>query len=129
MHPSYFEILNCSEHDVERSFSLSAEASEWLFHAKFWDAINEELAANFGQYEDDTLPFAKVPAVLREFDRLEDSQFRDPNHSHKVIYAWSAEGENLESSVKSSDLKRDIDKLRSLLRRAIERGSDVFCQL
>ena len=88
-----------------------------------------ELAANFGQYEDDTLPSAKVPTVLRELDKLDDSELHDTSCSHNVIYAWRPDGENLEFSVKGSDLKRNIDELRSLLRRAIERGSDVFCQI
>ncbi|MCT7665492.1 hypothetical protein [Shinella kummerowiae] len=88
-----------------------------------------ELAANFGQYEDGTLPSAKVPTVLRELDKLDDSELHDMSYSHNVIYAWRPDGENLEFSVKGSDLKRNIDELRSLLRRAIERGSDVFCQL
>jgi hypothetical protein len=129
MHPSYFKILNCSEDDPRGSLSLPAEVSEWLFHAKFWDSINVELGANFGQYEDDILPSAKVPTVLRELDKLEDNQLYDPAYSHNVIYAWRPDGENLEFSVKSSELKHNIDELRSLLRRAIERGSDVFCQL
>jgi hypothetical protein len=129
MHPSYFQILNCSEDDPRADLSLPAEVSEWLFHVKFWDTINLELGAIFGQYEDDTLPSAKIPAVQGELDKLADNHLYDHAYSHNVIYGWRPDGEILEFSVKSSDLKRNIDELRSLLRRAIERGSDVFCQL
>jgi hypothetical protein len=129
MHPSYFRILTCSEGDPKGDLSLPAEISEWLFHVKFWDTINTKLETNFGQYEDDTLPSAKVSAVLGELNKLEDNQLHDPTHAHNVVYGWTETGKALEFSVRASALKSSIEELRSFLHRAIERGSDVFCQL
>lgn len=129
MHPSYFQILNSCEGDPKGSLSLPAEVSEWLFYAKFWDTINTKIEINLGQYEDDTLSSSEVPAVLTELEKLEDSQLDDANHSHNVVYGWGPDGKILQFSAKGSVLKNSVDELKLFLRRAIERDSDVFCQL
>lgn len=109
--------------------SLRAETSEWLFHIKFWDAINVELGSNFGQYEDDTLSLSDAPVVLRELDKLRDNYLRDPTYSQKVVYGWTPDGRDLEFSISGPELRKSIEELRSFVLWAIEQKSDVFCQL
>lgn len=129
MHPSYFQILKFAEGDPKGSFFLPAEVSEWLFYVKFWDTINAELDANFGQYEDDTLSSDKLNIFVREIDKLRDNDLRHSEQSHNVVYGWTSEGKALQFSVISSYLKQNIHELRSFFCRAIENDSDVFCQL
>lgn len=129
MHPSYFQISKRETGAPKRGLTISAETSEWLFHIKFWDAINRELKSNFGQYEDDILPSTDALVVLAEIDKLRSTYLRDPTSSQTVIYGWTPGGKNLEFSVSGVELSKSIDELRSFILEAIEQGSDVFCQL
>src|SRR5882757_2480947 len=120
MHPSYFHILNIPESDSSGSPHLSAEASEWLFYIKFWDAVNVELDTTFGQYEDDVLPSNHAVDILRMIDGVEDRYLREPSHIQNVVYGWTPQGENLEFSVRNEDLRISLRDLKLFLRKAID---------
>jgi len=108
---------------------LSAEASEWLFYVKFWDAVNVELKSMLGQYEDDVLPSSDAISILRMAEELEDRYLREPSHIQNVVYGWTSQGENLEFSVRNEDLRASLGDFRSFLRKAIDLRSDIYCQL
>jgi len=129
MHPSYFHISNIPESDPSGSLHLSAEASEWLFYIKFWDAVNAELASSFGQYEDDVLPSNRVADVLRMINDLEDRCLREPPHTQNVVYGWTQQGEELWFSIKKETLCASLRDIKLFLRKAIDLHSDIYCQL
>lgn len=129
MHPSYFLILGANENCSSNELQLNGEASEWLFHVKFWGKINSEYHTDFAQYEEETLESFMIGYVFQLLDgfisdlvglRCDEIIFR---------YGWKQDLSELVCRVSKKTLIDEIAKFASFLAKGAKNGLDVYCQL
>lgn len=129
LHPSYFLVLDNANENSKIDLALSEEASEWLFHAKFWEKINDQYQTDFAQFEEDNLPIN----IMNEVLSLLLSKISDLKADNRKIisfcYGWNQNKEELFCRAETSMIADDLFELVKLLRTAKNMECDVYCQL
>ena len=129
MHPSYFLVLDPIDRNSKDELTVSEEVSEWLFHVKFWDEINEKYRTDFAQYEEESLTADIVEDILT---MLSDRKSRIEKNSITEVnfrYGWDQDKNELICNVDSKTIVDELEKICALLERSKRRGLDVYCQL
>ncbi|WP_323144132.1 hypothetical protein [Massilia phyllosphaerae] len=129
MHSSYFAIVAANGQSPVGELVLSEGVSAWLFHIKFWEAINSYCQTDFSEYEEETLTTSMISYAL---GTLQDIKERTDSSSYDISefrYGWSGDGKELICRVDNETISRELGPLIDMLKTAQDAHLDLYCQL
>lgn len=129
MHPSYFMILDSMDEQSQIELTLSAEASEWLFHIKFWEELSKKYQTDFAQYEEEVIAENMTADALTSLKYLADTLTKNEGKELSFRYAWNENKEEIICRIGIQIIGDELRKLIQIFDKAAKCKLEVYCQL